>query len=136
MARAFSRGIRRFCSARTRPSGPHISSTSPLSILTHLQPIIAANCLSILAALLTLTSAHFIYQPLAQPILKKLLTAHWVRKLDAALAGANSELCLAALKLLNAVSSFAGGKEQKALLEAFSWDVKVRMAVAFLFTIY
>ncbi|KAH8115698.1 ribosome 60S biogenesis N-terminal-domain-containing protein [Phellopilus nigrolimitatus] len=89
------------------------------------QPTTTALCVSILSCLLTLTSLHFVYQTLGQPIVKKLLTAQRMRRLDSYLSGAHSDLCLAALKLLNAISKFAGGKEQKCLLESFSWDVKV-----------
>ncbi|KAI5117575.1 hypothetical protein M0805_005637 [Coniferiporia weirii] len=89
------------------------------------QPAIAALCVSILSCVLALTSQHFVYQPLGQPIIKKLLTSQWLRKINTNLSSAHSDLCMATLKLLNSISNFAGGKEQKSLLEAFSWDVKV-----------
>ncbi|EJD00768.1 uncharacterized protein FOMMEDRAFT_169024 [Fomitiporia mediterranea MF3/22] len=88
------------------------------------QPAVMAVCLSLLASVLTLTSQHFIYQPLGQPIVKILLSSQWLRKINSYLSGSQTELCLTSLKLLNAMSSFAGGRDQKGLLEAFNWDIK------------
>ncbi|KAL5508633.1 hypothetical protein ACEPAH_6252 [Sanghuangporus vaninii] len=89
------------------------------------QSTVEAVCLSILASLLTLTTQYFVYQSLGHPIVKNLLTPRWLRKLNSHLSGGHLELCFASLKLLNAVSTFAGGKEQKCLLETFPWDVKI-----------
>ncbi|KAL5512235.1 hypothetical protein ACEPAG_3520 [Sanghuangporus baumii] len=88
------------------------------------QPTIEAVCLSILASLLTLTTQYFVFQSLGHPIVKNLLTPRWLRKLNSHLSGGHLELCFASLRLLNAVSNFAGGKEQKYLLETFPWDRK------------
>lgn len=90
-----------------------------------LKPALTTVCLSILATLLTLTSHHFLYQSLGQPIAKTLLSSRWLRKMDSYLSGGRSELCLVTLKVLNALSTFAGGQEQKGLLRTFRWDVKV-----------
>lgn len=80
---------------------------------------------SVLACLLTLLSSHFIYQDLGQPIIKSLLSSYWLRKLELYLGGSHTDLTLVTVKLLNAISNYSGGREQKALLEAFMWDVKV-----------
>jgi nucleolar pre-ribosomal-associated protein 1 len=74
---------------------------------------------------LNLLSLHFIYHSLAQPIVKKLISHMWLRRIESYLSSSHSDLTLAALKLLLAMSKFAGSKEQKSLLEAFSWDAKM-----------
>ena len=48
-----------------------------------------------------------------------------MRKINGFISGTHKDLVIATLKLLNAISSFAGGTEQKSLLDAFVWDVKV-----------
>lgn len=73
---------------------------------------------------------------LGQPIVKRLLTSQWMRKLDSQLTGIHHDTSLAALKLLNAISAFAGGKEQKTLMESFSWDAKVGYFSVELFMTY
>lgn len=72
-------------------------------------------------------SLHPINFPRGQSIVKKMLTSQWLRKLDLWLSGSNSDLCLAAMKLTNAMSSFGGKGEQKSILEAFTWDIKVSL---------
>ena len=70
-------------------------------------------------------SAHLLHHSHGEIIAKRILTSQWMRKIDFQLSSAHNDSVLAALKLLNSISTFAGGKEQKALLESFSWDVKV-----------
>ena len=70
-------------------------------------------------------SAHILHHSHGEIIAKRILTSQWMRKIDSQLSSAHNDSVLAALKLLNSISTFAGGKEQKALLESFSWDVKV-----------
>lgn len=41
------------------------------------------------------------------------------------LAGQHTELILVTLKLFNSVTNFAGGRERKAVLESFAWEMKV-----------
>ena len=53
-----------------------------------------------------------------------MLSPKWMRKVASYMSGSN-ELILVSLKLLNTVSNFGGGRERKALFEAFPWDVKV-----------
>jgi len=89
-------------------------------------PIVVLS-VTILAYLINLTSTHYIYHPLARPITKKLLSAQWIRKINGYVSDSHRDLSLATLKLLYAISTFAGGVEQKALFDAFIWDVKVRI---------
>ena len=81
---------------------------------------------------LNLLSSHFIYHSLGQPIIKKLISHMWLRRIESYLTSTHNDLTLAALKLLLAMSKFAGSKEQKSLLEAFSWDIKVFNKLVFM----
>jgi nucleolar pre-ribosomal-associated protein 1 len=80
---------------------------------------------SVLGSLLVLLSSHYTYQSLGHPIVKTLLLPQWMRRLHSNLAGSHNELILVTLKLLNAISNFAGGRERKSLSEVFSWESKV-----------
>lgn len=51
-----------------------------------------------------------------------------MRKLNSYIVGSHNELTLVTLKLLNAISGFAGGREKKSLLEVFQWEIKVSCA--------
>ena len=82
-----------------------------------------------LATILTLLSSHYTYQALGQPIIKTLLTPPWIRRLNSYLGGSNNELILVTLKLFNALSAYASGREQKSVLESFAWGTKVRSTV-------
>ncbi|XP_006457598.1 hypothetical protein AGABI2DRAFT_123450 [Agaricus bisporus var. bisporus H97] len=82
------------------------------------------SIISVLAALLPLLSSHYTYHALGYPIVKTLLTQQWMRKLNSYIGGAHNELILVTLKLFNAISGFAGGKEKKSLLDAFQWEIK------------
>lgn len=57
--------------------------------------------------------------------MKTLLTTTWMRRLSSYLGGSQTDLILVTLKLLNGMSSFAGGKERKFILESFAWETKV-----------
>jgi nucleolar pre-ribosomal-associated protein 1 len=81
---------------------------------------------SVLASLLTLLSSHYTYQPFGYPIIKTLLSPQWMRRLNSNLGGSHNELILMTLKLLNAISAFASGRERKTLLDAFAWETKAR----------
>jgi len=48
-----------------------------------------------------------------------------MRRLNFNLCGSHNELILVTLKLLNAMSAFAGGRERKSVSEAFTWETKV-----------
>ena len=80
---------------------------------------------SILGCLLILLNSHHVYHPLGHPIVVMLLSARWLRRLESYLYGAHADLTLMSLKLLNAVSRYAGGSEQKLFLDSFTWDIKV-----------
>ena len=41
------------------------------------------------------------------------------------------ELILVTLKLLNAVSGYAGGREKKTLLEVFQWEIKASRVLVY-----
>jgi len=47
-----------------------------------------------------------------------------MRKLNSFVGGTHNELILVTLKLLNAVSGYAGGREKKTLLAVFQWETK------------
>ncbi len=49
-----------------------------------------------------------------------------MRRLESNLSGSRTDLALVSLKLLNAMATYASGKEQKAVFDAFAWDAKVR----------
>lgn len=87
---------------------------------------VSALFVSVLASLLELLSSHYTYHALGLPIVKTLLSSQWMRRLNSHLGGTNNELILVTLRLLSALSAFAGGRERKAVLDAFSWDTKVR----------
>ncbi|KAF9040788.1 ribosome 60S biogenesis N-terminal-domain-containing protein [Panaeolus papilionaceus] len=80
--------------------------------------------LAILSALLTLLSAHYSDYALGQPIIKTLLSPTRLRQLNSYIGGTNNELILVTLKLYNVISNFAGGRERKAVLEGFAWEIK------------
>ncbi|KAG6873594.1 hypothetical protein C0995_013967 [Termitomyces sp. Mi166 len=92
--------------------------------LTQRQISVLVLLVSILSSLLTLTSSHYTYQALGQPITKTILTSTYTRRLNSYLGGSHAELILVTLKLFNAVSSFAGGREKKPVLESFGWELK------------
>lgn len=81
---------------------------------------------SLLCSVLTLLNAHYTNHQHGLPIIKTLLSPSWMRKINSALAGnLSSDATLHSLRLLNAISTFSGGKEKVTLLEAFHWDLKV-----------
>jgi len=86
---------------------------------------LSALFVSVLASVLVLLSTHYTYQSLGYPIIKTLLSPQWMRRLNANLSGSHNELILVTLKLLNAMSAFAGGRERKSVSEAFAWEPKV-----------
>ncbi|PPR04905.1 hypothetical protein CVT24_007149 [Panaeolus cyanescens] len=83
-----------------------------------------ALVLSILSAILTLLSAHYSDYALGHPIMKLLLSPTRLRQLNSYIGGTNNELILVTLKLYNVMSNFAGGRERKAVLEGFAWEIK------------
>jgi len=48
-----------------------------------------------------------------------------MRRLNSYLGGTHTELILVTLKLFNGMSYFAGGREKKAVLDSFAWEMKV-----------
>ncbi|KAG5635154.1 hypothetical protein H0H81_012205 [Sphagnurus paluster] len=92
--------------------------------LVQRQSSVFALIVSILSSLLALTSSHYTFQALGQPILKTLLTPTIIRRLNSYIGGTHAELILVTLKLYNTMSLFARGRERKSLLEAFGWEVK------------
>lgn len=86
---------------------------------------LSALFVSVVASLLVLLSSHYTYQVLGQPIITTLVSPPWMRRLMSNLGGSHNELVLVTLKLLNAMSSFAGGLGRKSLSEAFAWETKV-----------
>lgn len=86
---------------------------------------------SLLAALLPLLSSHYTYHTLGYHIVKNLLSSQWMRKLNSFVGGTHNELILVTLKLLNAVSGYAGGREKKTLLEVFQWEIKASRVLVY-----
>lgn len=80
--------------------------------------------MSIMYCAVTLLTIHYDFQALGQPIIKKLISPRWMEKLESYLSGSHTELCLMSLKVLNAISNFANGKDQKPLMEGLSWNIK------------
>lgn len=90
-----------------------------------LQPVISSLCVSLLSCILSLTSTHLGDHPLGQPVVNKILSPRWMRKTESFLSGSHTDLVLMTMKLVHGISTFAGGKEKRTLLESFIWDVKV-----------
>ncbi|KAJ3573727.1 hypothetical protein NP233_g2249 [Leucocoprinus birnbaumii] len=80
--------------------------------------------ISVLAVLLPLLSTHYTNHALGYPVIKSLLSPQWMRRLNSYVVGAHNELTLVTLKLLNAISGFASGREKKTLLDVFQWEMK------------
>ncbi|VDC01074.1 unnamed protein product, partial [Peniophora sp. CBMAI 1063] len=80
--------------------------------------------ISALAAILNLLTSHYTFHALGQPIVKALLSTPWIHQLNAYLGSSSNELVIAALKCLVACAGFAGGTEQRALMDAFAWESK------------
>ena len=88
------------------------------------QSSLLAVIVGLFSALLTLLSAHYTYHAYAQPILRALLSRQWTQLLNTYLGGQHTDLVLVTLKLFNAMSAFAGGRERRAVLDAFAWEMK------------
>ncbi|KAI0751700.1 ribosome 60S biogenesis N-terminal-domain-containing protein [Daedaleopsis nitida] len=80
--------------------------------------------LGVFAAVLNLLSSHYTFHAYAQPILRTILSPQWTQQLNTYLAGQHTDLVLVTLKLFNSLSGFAGGRERKAVLDAFAWEMK------------
>jgi nucleolar pre-ribosomal-associated protein 1 len=98
-----------------------------LLILPKRQAALIALIISILSTILVLLSSHYTNHALGQPITKALLSPARLRRLNSYIGGANNELIIVTLKLYNVLSSFAGGREKKSILEGFAWELKVRI---------
>lgn len=96
---------------------------------------LSALYVSVLSCLLALLSSHYTYQHLGLPIIKTLLAPQWMRRLNAHIAGSHSELILVTLKLVNGMSSFAGGRERKHVMDALHWDHKVCQKLMLLYPV-
>ncbi|KZT20563.1 hypothetical protein NEOLEDRAFT_1140540 [Neolentinus lepideus HHB14362 ss-1] len=88
------------------------------------QTSITCLIISVLSGLLTLLSSQYTFHALGQPIVRTLLEPQYTQRLNTYLNGGHSESILVTLKLFNALSSFAGGREKKAVLESFAWESK------------
>jgi len=85
---------------------------------------------SCLSAIVVLLSQHYTFHSFGQPIVKAVLSAPWIQHLNGYLSYSYNDLVIATLKLFNAVSAFAGGSEQRNLMNVFAWESKVRGFVA------
>ncbi|TFK53356.1 hypothetical protein OE88DRAFT_1696250 [Heliocybe sulcata] len=88
------------------------------------QTSITCLVISVFSSLLTLLSSQYTFHALGQPIVRTLLEPRYTQRLNTHLNGGHSESILVTLKLFNALSSFAGGREKKMVLEAFAWESK------------
>ncbi|KAF9807927.1 hypothetical protein IEO21_08001 [Rhodonia placenta] len=79
---------------------------------------------SVLSSMITLLSAHYLYQPLAQPIVKSLVSPQYSHRLNTYLGGSHNDLVLVTMKLFNSLSNFASGRERKTTFEVFAWETK------------
>ncbi|KAK7440039.1 hypothetical protein VKT23_017290 [Stygiomarasmius scandens] len=79
---------------------------------------------SVLSSILGLLSCNYTCHALGTPIIKALLTPQWTKKINSYVGGPHTDLLLSTFKLLNAMSSFASGKERKSVLESFPWEMK------------
>ena len=91
-------------------------------------PLLSVLVASI-ANIVTLLSAHYTFHTPCQPIVKNLLSSPWIGHLNSYLSSQHNDLVVSALKLFSAISTFAGGREQKSLVESFAWESKVRIIV-------
>jgi nucleolar pre-ribosomal-associated protein 1 len=107
---------------------PHGAYTPirPADHLCQRQHSLLVSLVSVLSALITLLSQNYADHALGMPIIKTLLSAQWMRRINSYLGGSHTELILVTLKLLNGLSSYAAGKERRTVLEMFSWETKVR----------
>ncbi|EJD42488.1 hypothetical protein AURDEDRAFT_186058 [Auricularia subglabra TFB-10046 SS5] len=80
--------------------------------------------MGLLAALLNLLATHFVYHAAGWTIIKTLLSATWLRRLNGGVTAAQNDHVLATLKLLNAISDFGSGRERPTLLKTFNWGQK------------
>ncbi|KIO12008.1 hypothetical protein M404DRAFT_994067 [Pisolithus tinctorius Marx 270] len=83
-----------------------------------------ALLVTILSSTLTLLSSHLPYHSYGLPLIRTSLSTHWIRRLSTYIGGSHNDVILATLKLFNAISAFGGGRERKAVFEAFPWDNK------------
>ncbi|KZT38705.1 hypothetical protein SISSUDRAFT_1061745 [Sistotremastrum suecicum HHB10207 ss-3] len=83
-----------------------------------------ALILSIFAYILQLLSSHLSTQATGSSLTKILLSSLFFRRYNAHLSGGHNELIMATLKLLTALSTFAGCKDQKVVLDGFAWGSK------------
>ncbi|KAH7101182.1 ribosome 60S biogenesis N-terminal-domain-containing protein [Auriculariales sp. MPI-PUGE-AT-0066] len=80
--------------------------------------------MGVLASVLNLLSAHFIYHAAGWPVVKTLLSPTWMRRLNTNVNAGQTDIVLGTLKLLNAISDFGGGREKITLLKSFNWNQK------------
>ena len=81
--------------------------------------------MSILAAMLTLLSQHYIYHSLADDVIHRILDQNVMRRLNSYLGTVQHEIMIGTLKLFNALVDFADGREKRSVLDNFSWSMKV-----------
>ncbi|PFH47812.1 hypothetical protein AMATHDRAFT_6373 [Amanita thiersii Skay4041] len=86
--------------------------------------VLHAHIVTLLSSVLSLLSSHYTYHVLGHPITKTLLAPACIRRLNSYLGGTNNELISVTLKLYHALSTFAGGREQKSVIDAFPWKLK------------
>jgi len=106
---------------------PYFFVFNGLLIFPKRQAVLIAVTISTLSSILVLLSSHYTDHALGQPITKALLSPARLRRMNSYIGGTNNELIIVTLKLYNVLSSFAGGREKKSILEGFAWELKVRI---------
>jgi nucleolar pre-ribosomal-associated protein 1 len=115
------------CAASLELFHPCVSCIETFSSVTQITPQnfdILALTLSILANMLNLLSSHPDGHGPAVPLIKALFAPHLQRRFRGYLDGSQNDLILSTLKLFKALANFAGGREQKQVLENFPWTIK------------
>jgi nucleolar pre-ribosomal-associated protein 1 len=99
---------------------------------TQRQNNVLTLAVSVLASLVSLLSSHYTYHALGQPVVHAVLSSQWTQQLNSYLSGTHLELVLATLKLYNAMSTFAAGRERKSVMDAFPWELKASPSTSLL----
>ncbi|KAK2459367.1 hypothetical protein APHAL10511_008611 [Amanita phalloides] len=83
-----------------------------------------ALLVSLLSAVLSLSSTHVTYHAIGHNLLEMLLNPLCIRRLNSYIGGSSNDQILMSLKVYNNMSTFAGGRERKTVLDSFPWELK------------
>jgi nucleolar pre-ribosomal-associated protein 1 len=92
---------------------------------THRRSSLYSLLPSLLCSIFSLLNAHYTNHHHGLVLLRTLISPLWMRKFTTSLtAGAQYDVILHTLRLLNVMSAFSGGSERAALLDSSNWDIK------------